>query len=213
MDLLKATTKSLSAGLLMLAFAAAPLAAATTATPPSCDVLKQWALDHRADLPKDYESLLAYRLPERRAIYGTLSAEEKVAFWQDKVAAYLASHRELSGAQVDAIRVAAAAVRAENYGWQKAEEEPLAEVAKAARAALGDEILHQVFYGLGPDAMAGVAGSTESSFSGTCNCRNFGDCQSPNNACGSDGSPCTELPTGCGFTGTQACNKNCILLP
>lgn len=214
MDLLKATTKSLSAGLLMLAFAAAPLAAIAPA-PSNCEALKQWALDHRGELPGDYKGMLAYSLEERRAIYGELSAVQKAAFWQDKVAAYLSAHRELSAAQVDAIRAAASAVRPEIYGWQKADADPLAQVAKEARAALGDRIVQEVFYGFGPatDGKAGVASSLKPGLSGTCDCRNLGDCDlGIHNACGSDGSPCTQV-SGCGFSGTQACIRNCILLP
>lgn len=68
----------------------------------------------------------------------------------ERVAAYLAAHRELNAAQVEAIEVAAAALRPAVFGWHEAGSKPLAEVEKQARAVLGGELLQEVFYGWGP---------------------------------------------------------------
>lgn len=208
-------TKSLSAGLLILAFAAAPLAAATAPAPRNCDALKQWALDHRGELPRDYQGLLAYEMSERRAIYGNLSAEEKVAFWQQKLAAYVADHRELSAAQVAAIGQASSAFRPEIYGLG-AGSEPLAEAEKEARAALGDKIAQEIFYGLGPDkaAAAGLAGPAQSGLLDTCNCASIVDCPRPMfNQCDPYWGCTGGTPTGCGVGGTKPCSKLCTWVP
>lgn len=212
MDLRKATTKSLSA-LLLLAFAAAPLAA-TAPAPRGCDALQQWALENRQELPKDYQSLLAYPLSERRAIYSHLSAEEKVAFWQQKVAAYIEDHRELTTDQVAAIRKAGSALRPEIYGPQ-AGPDPLAEVEKEARAALGDEIVQGFFYGLGPEAggKAQAGGEVQSGLE-QCNCASIVDCPRPMyNQCDPWWGCSGATPTGCGGAGTKPCSKICTWVP
>lgn len=213
MDLRKATTKSLSA-LLLLAVSAAPLAAATAPAPRSCDELKKWALDHRQELPRDYQGLLAYELDQRRAIYGQLSAQEKASFWQQKLAAYVADHSELSAAQVAAIAKASAAFRPEIYGLD-AGAEPLAGAEKEARAALGDAIATELFYGLGPEkGAAGLTGTVKSGLDSTCNCASIVDCPRPMyNQCDPYWGCTDPTPTGCGAGGTKPCSKICTWVP
>lgn len=207
MDLLSATRlKSLLAALLLTAFAAAPLAAATAPASRSCEQLKQWLLDHRSELPRDYLGLQAYELAERRAIYSDFSPEEKAAFWQDKVAAYLGGHPDLPADQVAAIRKAAAAFRPEIYR-PGAPTEPLAKVDKEARAALGDEIVQEVLYGLGPEKAAGGNARPGLDLPG-CNCLTLVDCPRPRYKQCEEIDGCL-LVGGCGLGGSQACINLC----
>ncbi len=212
MNLLKTTSKRLSAVLLLLLAASAPLAAEAPAA-GACGAMQQWALDHRAELPTDYAGLLAYPVAQRRAIYGTLSADEKVAVWQDRVAAYLAAHPELSVDQIDAIGAAASFLRPDLFAWSKgANDDPAAEVLKEARAALGDRIVREVFYGLGPAKAAAREGIEGSSVQPLCDCRTWNDCpDTSTNAClNVVGDPCEIQTTGCGAFWSQVCYRQCV---
>lgn len=204
---LRQTTKILVIGLLLLASAALPLGAATR----QCEALQQWALDNQARLPHDYAGLSALPMEQRRAFYGVLTAEEKATYWQQRVAAYLDAHPELSAAQAEAIQVVAAALTPAVFGWQKAGEKPLAAVEQEARAVLGEKLVHEVFYALGPadpNAKGEVAGSGAAAGAELCTCLTPADCGlgGPYRCAGMP--PCQPI-VGCGMAWSELCTRMC----
>lgn len=201
---LRQTTKIFVSGLALLASAALPLAAATR----PCEALRQWALENRAKLPHDFAGLSALPMGERRALYGVLTADEKSAYWQEKVAAYLAAHPELGADQVEAIGVAAAALQPPVFAWHEAGEKPLAKVEKEARAALGDELVHAVFY----DFDFGAADVRSTEGGEPCHCLVREECGmgGPYRCAGNP--PCEPI-IACGMGWTETCTKICIFLP
>ena len=199
---LRQTTKIFVSGLFLLASATLPLAAATR----PCEALRQWALENRAKLPHDFAGLSALPMGERRALYDVLTAEEKSAYWQEKVAAYLVAHPELSAAQVEAIGVAAAALRPPVFTWHEAGEKPLAKVEKEARAALGDDLVHAVFFDFAAADVRATAGGEP------CHCRYDEECgMGYPYRCG--GNPPCEPIIACGIGWTETCTRTCVFAP
>jgi hypothetical protein len=200
---------------LLLAAAALPLAAISPApTAKTCDALREWARDNRDDLPRDYRGLLAFQLDERRAIYTQLSAEEKAAFWSDRLGVYVQEHPELTAGQLGAISEARAFLQADFYEAEKPGT-PAGALGEAERglfadrmhALLGETVARDLLYGLGPEAPGqNAVESTDA----TCECRrvvecSVGYCKSPS------APPCTQTVSGCGIGGNLPCTGMCTL--
>lgn len=197
---------------LLLAAAAFPLAAITPApAAKTCDAVMQWARDHRDSLPRDYRGLLAYPTDERRAIYTQMSAEEKAAFWSDRIGVYVEEHPELTAGQMLAAAEARAFLKADFYEVETPgspaalREQELAQFTDRMNAGLGEKVARELLYGLGP---AAPGQSVSAAGAATCECRRIvecwdGECKSPS------APPCTQTVSGCGIGGNLPCTGMC----
>ncbi len=193
---------------LLVAIAALPAAAIAPApTVKTCEALTQWARDNRDSLPRDYRGMQAYPSAERRVIYTHLSAEEKAAFWNDKISAYLEEHPQLTAGQKQAIAEARAIVTPDLYAVAQdrgARDERLAAFLARLAPSLGEPTVSELFYGLGPAASRSGLGYPPIPL---CDCFVPRDC--PASATCIDMAACQPTIEGCGPIGTLECQGLC----
>lgn len=65
---------------------------------PECEVAVRWATSSAASLPKDLKRFSSHRAVYRKAIYRTLTRDEKLRLWEEQLRHYAASS-ELSPEQ------------------------------------------------------------------------------------------------------------------
>jgi hypothetical protein len=200
--------------LLLLTVVALPVAAVKPAADgqPRCEVLKQWALENLDLLPRDYAGLLAYPMDERRAIFGTLTPEQKAAFLSDRVAHYVRENPRLSAQQKKTIDEGLAVFSPALYAVMAQGESPrtasfeklIDQKMEYVKLGLGDAMTNEIFFRLGP-----VNGTEKHSVPTTdsvdCDCR-LNQCTG--GAFCDTASGCTQVP-GCGPGGTALCRGIC----
>lgn len=223
MDRRQPSKRQLCLALLLTAAAALPLAASppvaeTPAEPQACTQLAQWAVDNRHSLPSDYRGMLAYPLHERRAIFNTLTPQQKADFWRDRIEHYLQENPGLSERQMKAIAEGAALLTPGLYATLAKPESPrkasiegwVDEVIAQVRAGLGDQETRDLFYRLGPASGAEKAAAPVTA-NDPCDCWLVSDCEWPVNYCDTF-SGCWQTP-GCGPGGTRTCRGTCTIPP
>ncbi len=198
------------ASVLLISAAALPLAAITPApSGQTCDAVMQWARDNRDSLPRDYRSLLAFPLDQRRAIYTHLTAAEKANFWSDRIGLYLEEHPKLTAGQLRAAAEARDFLKADIYEVSPPSaplrEQQLSVFMERMNAGLGEKVAQELLYGLGPEA----AGPNTSLAPLTCVCLTDSECTG-GRLCLVPNSPCSASPWGCGPGGARPCTRMCF---
>ena len=190
----------------------------------------EWVADlDRASVDAAAESIQSYSVAYRRAIMGALSADRRAAVWRKHIDQYIASHRNLDAAAVDALKSARAALTPTVLGEKAtaAERASLEAAGKQLDVVLGEEESNYLTRDLGPRpaALAGaepmldrLANFARNQFilmarAETCDCSGDRDCGYYVSYCGggwgceTDG----DWPM-CGYWWNSPCNGLCTLL-
>jgi hypothetical protein len=213
-DLMKRVVSSA----IVVAASALPLGAAS----PDCAALAAWALENQTELPRDYRRISAFPFQERQAIYGILTPEEKVAYWQDRIKHFLSTRPELTSDQVAAIEIAATYFQPEIYRLERmspkeraAIEERLDVAAAELYAAVGETIVTALTFRLGSadDRFATGPASFGEESNLACFCDSHIQCivwsEGPAVCSNPASYPCTNFQNTCGAWGNKRCTGYC----
>lgn len=168
-----------------------------------------WVAANRDKLPQTYQSITAYSLDYRRAIYRALPTPTRAHLWREHIRSYRTAHPPTTE---DQKRVLAVLERylVDDTVFETAKSESRVhadqELARQVIAAFGAEEAYQIMASLGPSAQPGVAReevcscSEESDF-----CRIGMNCQRRLS--------CEHIPSSCGAWWDYDCDGHCFQLP
>ncbi|NPD29206.1 bacteriocin fulvocin C-related protein [Corallococcus exiguus] len=196
-----ATTSFLGAILVGVFVAVAPVPASAEAT--CAEAQKQihaWIEANAANLPTKLKDMNQHPMAYRKAIFATLSAEQKAALWQEHIRNYVEERPRLSASQAIAIEMARSLFTPEFF------RNPGDASSAAAEAA--------VFEAFGADearAILATLGSVEAPNEGPPTLAPFCQCSRESPYCGSfycRAGGCTKQ-SGCGTGWSHECDGLC----
>lgn len=202
--------------LVLVFFAPAASGAAQKPNLSACDGIFAWVDAHRNNLPRTYDEISTLHPAYRRAVYTTLSAEEKSELWRTQFDRQLATGSRLTAQQRGLLNEAREfstpltfSLLVDNQSVARAGLLAyLGDFDVRAKKAFGEERARAIFGMLGPASVedmffsAATAPGDPDSPSPTpdataCSCsRNASDC--PKNYACSGSSACNRIVNGCG---------------
>ena len=193
----------------------------------ACSVAEAWAVEHAAELPRDYDSFVALPLSHRKAVYSRLAAEERQSLWHTQWDAAL-SREDLTDDQraviLEAVQVMtpdtfALLERKRGWRYQQALEQVQALQARALEA-FGKKGAGELFAQIGPvrsqrvvlvDHLVQAPTSTvESATAEACSCSQDEDFCPDGYGCGTDGDGCNVIKDDCGWFWADDCDGECL---
>lgn len=117
---------------------------------------QQQELNRDDETVRDYHSLSALKMPERRKAFASLPSESKSGLWRVHLKLYLSQHPELTEAQKEVIQEGIRLATPQLFQtslkspeWQAQVNEPLQRLTKAALEAFPPETAKEIFTVLG----------------------------------------------------------------
>ena len=186
---------------------------------PVCQEAIAWAVAHKAALPTTLGSFASYSAPYRRAIYGNLRIDQKVALWREHFAQILTHHSDLTSDQRQLITTVSARLDSLIGGADTTRKyAELRLLGSQVTAVFGREVGRRLFAFdvLGQDIGAVRAVNSTAAKAKTlefCNCNpetDWWDCLG-GGSCREAGADCWPQPAypGCGPMGVTPCTGWC----
>lgn len=167
-----------------------------------------WVAANRDRLPQTYQSITAYSLDYRRAIYGALPTPTRAHLWREHITSYRTAHPPTTEDQKRVLAILEQYIADDTvFETAKSDSQVRAdqELTTQVVAAFGVDEAYQIMASLGPSAQQGVARpefcscADESDF-----CRSGTGCQH-RHAC--------ERQPRCGGWWNYTCDGHCFRLP
>lgn len=180
-----------------------------------CTNLREQLLTTVEDIPTSWGELAPYDPATRRAIFATLSPQEKSSLWTSHLVHYTESHPGLTESQLRVIEHAISMATPEIFSidrsdilWEAVVAKPLEGLRDSAQLAFSGDELHNLFFLLGPSS--GRSGAVLGLRHPICACSGSVDFCGSGEYCKAGG--CAEN-WGCGLLWLQKCTGLCVPVP
>lgn len=191
-----------------------------------CARVERWLKQNEGNLPRTYEELSILPVTYRRAVFGTLPAEEKSELWRNHLTTYLEAHSDLTSRQRKLIEKAIDMVTPEMFSssprdprWEKLVFRPSRALELQAKKVFQPEQIQEIFAQLGPSDLDDRQpfleklqedNGGEQAEASACSCATTSPYCPTNYWCYYRQNNCTIIRDQCGTFWTHHCNGHCI---